>query len=57
MTILQVPVECDRPRELADIAAVQTVGSLGRVLGTRSGYHFWLYGLIFYRFTGVVNLV
>ena len=57
MTILRVPVECARPRELPDIAAVQTVGSLGRVLGTRSGYHFWLYGLMFCPFTGVVNLV
>ena len=50
MTILQVPVECARPRELADTAAVETVGSLGQVSGTRSGYHYWLYAFLpFYR--------
>ena len=50
MTILQVHVECATPRELADTAAVETVGSLGRVSGTRSGYHYWLYGFfLFYR--------
>ena len=39
ITILQVPVECARPRELADTATIETEGSLGRVSGTRSGYH------------------
>ena len=50
MTILQVAVEGARPRELAGTAPIETVGSLGRVSGTRSGYHYWLYGfLLFYR--------